>query len=140
MIKRFAVLTCTALMAAQLAGPAGALAQETAFVPETVTTKERVDPGPKVFVNVQNWDGGPSVVRFYSTTDLSVVGTADAGSQSHFAISADGKTVYIASGYYSRLSSGTGEHVVRIFDVDTASLIKEIQLPVKYRNIPTMPR
>lgn len=131
MIKKISVLTCSAMLAAQVAAPASVLAQDVAFVPETVTAKERVDPGPKVFVNVQNWDGGPSVVRFYSTADLSVVGTADAGSQSHFAISGDGKTVYIASGYYSRLSSGTGEHVVRVFDVDTASLVKEIQLPVK---------
>lgn len=131
MIKKISVLACTTVIAAQLAGPAGVRAQEAEFVPETVTAKERVDPGPKVFVNVQNWDGGPSVVRFYSTKDLSVVGTVDAGSQSHFAVSADGKTVYMASGYYKRLTSGPGEHVVRIFDVDTASLIKEIELPVK---------
>lgn len=131
MANTFSVLTCSALLAAQLAAPASVLAQDDTFVPETLTAKERVDPGPKVFVNVQNWGGGPSVVRMYSADDLRVVGTADAGAQSHFAISGDGKTIYIASGFYSRLSSGTAEHVLRIFDTDTASLTKEIQLPVK---------
>ncbi len=131
MANRFSLLTCSAVLALQLAVPNLAQAQEETFVPETLTAKEMVDPGPKVFVNVQNWGGGPSVVRFYSADDLRVVGTADAGAQSHFAISADGKTVYIVSGYYSRLSSGTAEHVLRIFDADTASLTKEVQLPVK---------
>ncbi len=131
MAKKFLVLTCSALLAAQMAAPHAAWAEDEAFVPEKISAKEHVDPGPKVFVNVQNWSGGPSVVRMYSADDLSVVGTADAGAQSHFAISGDGKTIYIVSGYYSRLSSGTGEHVLRIFDTDTATLTKEIQLPLK---------
>lgn len=131
MANKLTVLTCSALLAGQLAAPASAWAQDDAFVPETLSAKERLDPGPKVFVNVQDWGGGPSFVRIYSADDLSIMGTADAGAQSHFAISGDGKTVYIISGYYSRLSSGTGEHVLRIFDTDTATLTKEIQLPVK---------
>lgn len=131
MANTYLALACSALLASSLALPASAWAQDETFVPETISAKATVDPGPKVFVNVQNWSGGPSVVRFYSADDLSVVGTADAGAQSHFAISQDGKAVYIVSGYYSRLSSGTGEHVLRIFDVDTASLTKEIVLPLK---------
>ena len=131
MANKLTVLTCSALLAGQLAAPASAWAQDDTFVPETLSAKERLDPGPKVFVNVQDWGGGPSFVRIYSADDLSIMGTADAGSQSHFAISGDGKTVYIISGYYSRLSSGTGEHVLRIFDTETATLTKEIQLPVK---------
>mgnify|MGYP000961338212 CR=1 FL=1 len=89
MANRFSLLTCSAMLALQLAVPNLAQAQEETFVPETLTAKEMVDPGPKVFVNVQNWGGGPSVVRFYSADDLRVVGTADAGAQSHFAISAE---------------------------------------------------
>lgn len=130
MAKKISVLTCTAVLAA-LAAPAGIWAQDDTFVPETLSAKERVDPGPKVFVNVQNWGGGPSLVRFYSADDLSLVGTVNGGAQSHFALSRDGKTVYMVSGFYSRLSSGTGEHVLQVFDVDTATLTKEIQLPVK---------
>ena len=131
MANTYLVLACSALLASQLALPAHSWAQDDTFVPETLSAKATVDLGPKVFVNVQNWSGGPSVVRFYSADDLSVVGTVDAGAQSHFAISKDGKTVYMASGFYSRLSSGEGEHVLQIFDVDTATLTKEIQLPLK---------
>lgn len=131
MATKLTVLTCTALLAG-LAAPAGAWAQDDdTFVPETVTAKEFVDPGPKVFVNVQNWGGGPSLVRFYNADDLALVGTVNGGAQSHFALSQDGKTVYMISGFYSRLSSGDAEHVLQIFDVDTATLTKEIQLPVK---------
>ncbi len=130
MANRFSALAGLAL-GAQLMSVGAVLAQDDTFVPETVTMKETVAPGPKVFVNVQNWGGGPSVVRFYSADDLSVVGTVDAGAQSHFAISQDGKTVYMASGFYSRLSSGKGEHVLQVFDVETATLTKEIVLPFK---------
>lgn len=130
MANRFSALAGLAL-GAQLMSVGAVLAQDDTFVPETVTMKETVAPGPKVFVNVQNWGGGPSVVRFYSADDLSVVGTVDAGAQSHFAISLDGKTVYMASGFYSRLSSGKGEHVLQVFDVETATLTKEIVLPFK---------
>lgn len=130
MANRFSALAGLAL-GAQLMSVGAVLAQDDTFVPETVTMKETVAPGPKVFVNVQNWGGGPSVVRFYSADDLSVVGTVDAGAQSHFAISQDGKTVYMASGFYNRLSSGKGEHVLQVFDVETATLTKEIVLPFK---------
>ncbi len=137
MAKTLSVLLGTALLAG-LAAPQVAWAQDDeTFVPETVTAKERVDPGPKVFVNVQNWGGGPSLVRFYSADDLALVGTVNGGAQSHFALSQDGKTVYMISGFYSRLSSGDAEHVLQIFDVDTATLTKEIQLPSRSPNTPT---
>ncbi|WP_171015696.1 amine dehydrogenase large subunit [Devosia sp. FKR38] len=111
--------------------PTLAFAQAEEFVPETVTTKERMDPGQNVFVNMQNWGGGPSVAYIYDAKDLTLKGSVSGGSQSHFTISADGNTAYMASGYYPRYDSGAGEHVLQIFDVPTNALTKEIVLPYK---------
>lgn len=131
MANKFSVLACLATLAAQLASVEAALAQDGTFVPETVTMKETIDPGPKVFVNMQNWSGGPSAVFIYASADLAHLGTLSGGAQSHFAVSGDGKTAYMISGFYSRLQSGDAEHVLQVFDVDTATQTKEIQLPVK---------
>lgn len=118
-------LTCSLFSAAQ------AIAQDAAFVPEVAGMKPAMDPGPNVFVNMQNWGGGPSVVYIYSADDLTLKGSVSGGAQSHFTLSRDGKTIYLASGFYSRLASGKGEHVLQIFDVDTNTLKKEIVLPFK---------
>ncbi|WP_417308723.1 amine dehydrogenase large subunit [Devosia sp.] len=111
--------------------PLSALAEDEAFVPETLTTRETMEPGPNVFVSVQNWGGGPSVAYIYSADDLHLKGSVSGGSQSHFTLSADGATAYMASGYYPRYDSGDGEHVLQIFDVATNTLTKEILLPYK---------
>ena len=111
--------------------PVGVFAQEDEFVPETLTAKAEMDPGPNVFVSVQNWGGGPSVAVIFSADDLHRKGSVSGGSQSHFTLSADGKTAYMASGYYPRYDSGEGEHVLQVFDVATNALTKEILLPYK---------
>ncbi|MBE0579563.1 amine dehydrogenase large subunit [Devosia sp.] len=111
--------------------PVTAFAQDDEFVPETLTAKAEMDPGPNVFVNVQNWSGGPSVGYIYSAEDLTRKGSVSGGSQSHFTISRDGTTAYMASGYYPRYDSGDGEHVLQIFDVATNTLTKEIPIPYK---------
>jgi methylamine dehydrogenase heavy chain len=111
--------------------PVAAFAQDDEFVPETLTAKAEMDPGPNIIVSVQNWNGGPSVGYIYSADDLHLKGSVSGGSQSHFTLSADGKTAYMASGYYPRYDSGAGEHVLQIFDVQKNALTKEILLPYK---------
>lgn len=111
--------------------PVAAFAQDDEFVPETLTAKAAMDPGPNVFVNVQNWANGPSVGYIYSADDLTRKGSVSGGSQSHFTISRDGTKAYMASGYYPRYDSGDGEHVLQIFDVASNTLTTEILLPYK---------
>jgi methylamine dehydrogenase heavy chain len=111
--------------------PVAAFAQDDEFVPETLTAKAAMDPGPNVFVNVQNWANGPSVGYIYSADDLTRKGSVSGGSQSHFTISRDGTKAYMASGYYPRYDSGDGEHVLQIFAVASNTLTTEILLPYK---------
>ena len=111
--------------------PLYAVAQDDTFVPETVTAKEAMDPGPNVFVNKQNWGGGPSAIYIYGAEDMRLKGSVSGGAQSHFTVTADGATAYLVSGFYSRLASGTGEHVLQIYDVATNALRSEIVLPFK---------
>ena len=131
MATKLSALLGAACLVGGIAGPACALAQDTQFVPETPTAKEAMDPGPNVFVNMQNWGGGPSAIYVYSADDLKLKGSVSGGAQSHFTTSRDGKTIYLVSGFYSRLASGSGEHVLQIFDVATNRIQKEIVLPFK---------
>lgn len=129
-IKKTALLV-TAGLTSIMAATVAVHAEEADFVPEQATTKEAMDPGPKVFVNMQNWGGGPSAIYIYSAEDLALKGSVSGGAQSHFTLSKDGRTIYLVSGFYSRLASGKGEHVLQIFDTDTNMLKKEIVLPFK---------
>lgn len=131
MAHKLSAALCAACLIGNAAMVGSALGEDTEFVPETVSTKERMDPGPNVFVNMQNWRGGPSAVYFYSADDLTLKGSVSGGAQSHFAVSKDGNTVYLVSGFYSRLASGSGEHVLQVFDVPTNTLKTEIVLPFK---------
>ena len=105
-------------------------ADQPAFEFETPSVRETIAPGPNIFVNSQGWDSA-SAVRVYGTDDLDFKGIMSAGFQGNSAVSADGKTLYYVSGYYSRLSYGDSEHVLQIFDVDRLTPIAEIQLPLK---------
>lgn len=131
MANTLSALLGVACLIGAVAGPASAFGQDAQFVPERATTKETIDPGPNVFVNVQNWRGGPSAVYIYSADDLTLKGSVSGGAQSHFTLSKDGKTIYLVSGFYSRLASGHGEHVLQIFDTATNRIQKEIVLPLK---------
>ena len=111
--------------------PVPAFAQDDEFVPETPTAKAEMEPGPNVFIPVQNWANGPSVSYIYSADDLTRKGSVSGGSQSHFTLSRDGTKAYMASGYYPRYDSGDGEHVLQVFDVATNTLTTEILLPYK---------
>ena len=105
-------------------------ADQPAFEFETTSVRETIEPGPNIFVNSQGW-GSASNVLVYGAEALDFKGTMSAGFQGNSAVSADGKTVYYVSGYYSRMSYGDAEHVLQIFDVDRLTPVEEIQLPLK---------
>ncbi|ODT81211.1 MAG: hypothetical protein ABS76_12225 [Pelagibacterium sp. SCN 64-44] len=115
-------------MAGPLLASSAAWAQDEDFVPETITAKERMDPGPYVFVNQMDT---ASTIHVYSADDMRVTGSFSGGSWGMFALSKDGQTGYIASGFYSRIAYGDVENVLQIFDVATNRPVKEIILPAK---------
>ncbi|MGZ9810805.1 amine dehydrogenase large subunit [Pseudoroseicyclus sp. H15] len=116
-------------LAAQTAAAQDA-ADQPAFEFETTSVRETIEPGPNIFVNMQGWDSASSI-RVYGAEDLGFKGIMSAGLQGNSAVSADGKTVYYVSGYYSRFSYGDAEHVLQIFDVDRLNPVREIELPLK---------
>ncbi|MFT8422970.1 MAG: amine dehydrogenase large subunit [Gluconacetobacter sp.] len=109
--------------------PVGAWADDAAFVPEVVSVKERMSPGPNVFVN--QMDMATSTIYIFSTKDLTLKGNVSGGSWGLATLSRDGNTAYMASGFLSRVAYGTGEDVLQIFDVPTNTVKKEIILPYK---------
>lgn len=128
MALKIPTLICLACMAGPLLAPSAAWAQDEDFVPETITAKERMDPGPYVFVNQMDT---ASTIHVYSADDMRVTGSFSGGSWGMFALSKDGQTGYIASGFYSRIAYGDVENVLQIFDVATNRPVKEIILPAK---------
>lgn len=128
MALKIPTLICLACMAGPLLAPGTAWAEDEDFVPETVSTKERMDPGPYVFVNQMDT---ASTIHVYSADDMRVTGSFSGGSWGMFALSKDGETGYIASGFYSRIAYGKAENVLQIFDVATNRPVKEIILPTK---------
>jgi len=128
MAPKIPTLICLTCMVGTVLSPSAAWAQDEEFVPETVTVKERMDPGPYVFVNQMDT---ASTIHVYSAQDMRVTGSFSGGSWGMFALSKDGETGYIASGFYSRIAYGDVENVLQVFDVATNRPIKEVILPAK---------
>lgn len=125
-LSTIALATC--LAATALTSVAARAQDEEDFVPEVLSTKERMDPGPYVFVNEMDV---ASTIWVYSAQTMEKLGSFSAGSWGMFTLSKDGATAYTASGFYSRIAYGNVENVLQIFDVATNRPIKEIILPTK---------
>lgn len=111
-----------------LAGPTVAPAQD--FVPETVTMKPAIDPGPNVFVNQQQWIGAGAIAVFDQET-LKLKALLPTGAMGQALVSADGKTAWAQSSFLKRTTYGPNEMVLTRYDVNTATLGPEVILPPK---------
>jgi methylamine dehydrogenase heavy chain len=100
------------------------------FKPEVITTRERIDPGPNVFVN-QMEIRGPGALAVFSRDTLAFKGLISAGTFGQMYISPDSKTAYTANTYMRRAVRGEVEQTLEIYDVATMVLKKEILLPPK---------
>ncbi|GAA4490369.1 amine dehydrogenase large subunit [Gluconacetobacter tumulicola] len=109
--------------------PIAVHADEAAFVPETVTVKTRISPGPNVLVNQMGM--ASSTLYIYSAQDLTLKGSVSGGAWGLSTLSRDGNTAYMASSFFSRITYGTGEDILQVFDVPTNTVRKEIRLPFK---------
>lgn len=112
----------------------GAAAAEEGFVPEKLTVEERIPPGPNVFVVDQRWDGA-SKVSVIGVDKLDRRGTISAGLIAQFALSPDRKTLYTASAYAKRITSGPTEAVLQEFDVETLKDKREIAVSEKMAQV-----
>lgn len=117
-----------AAVSAALAFTPTAFAAE--FVPEVVTVKPAIDPGPNVFVYQLELKGAGSIAVF-DQKDLAFKGLMTAGSLGQMTVAPDGKTAYGQSSYLKRITHGPNEQVVEVYDVPTLSITKEIALPPK---------
>lgn len=109
--------------------PLAVHADDASFVPETVSVKTRMSPGPNVVVNQMGM--ASSTLYIYSARDLTLKGSVSGGGWGLSTLSRDGNTAYMASSFFSRITYGTGEDVLQIFDVPTNTVKKEIRLPFK---------
>lgn len=121
---RPALLALTALGALTPA----ARAQE--FVPEVVTTKPAIDPGPNVFVSQQQWIGAGTIAVFDQET-LKLKELLPTGSMSLMLPSADGQKAYAVSSFMKRITYGENEMVLTSYDVPSGALGPEVVLPPK---------
>lgn len=99
------------------------LAQQPAeFVPEQVTTKADVGPGPHLFV------AGDQRIHVIDPIKLKYLGQISTGGRAQYAFSAKGDEVYIATSFYSRGWTGEREDVLQIYD--TTTLAAKAEYPV----------
>lgn len=92
------------------------------FVPEQVTTKPDVGPGPHLYV------AGDQRIHVIDPLQLKYLGQISTGGRAQYAFSSKGDEVYIATTFYSRGWSGEREDVLQVFD--TTTLAAKTEYPV----------
>lgn len=102
---------------------AGVFAQQPpTFVPEQVTTKTDVGPGPHLFV------AGDQRIHVIDPLKLKYLGQISTGGRAQYAFSSRGDEVYIATSFYSRGWTGEREDILQIYD--TTTLAAKSEYPV----------
>ena len=110
-----------------LAAAPGMAQSEAEF--DEVQVKARVDPGPNLFAIEQSWDGASRYHVLAADGDMAYKGQLSTGSIAQGTVSADGKTAYTVSVYLERITRGPMKAYLEIFDAETATLRREIELP-----------
>ena len=98
------------------------LAQQPEFVPEQVTVKADVGPGPHLFV------AGDQRIHVIDPLKLEYQGQISTGGRAQYTFSSKGDVVYIATTFYSRGWTGDREDVLQVFD--TTTLEAKAEYPV----------
>jgi methylamine dehydrogenase heavy chain len=92
------------------------------FVPEQVTTKVDVGPGPHLYV------AGEQRIHVIDPIKLKYLGQISTGGRVQYAFSAKGDEVYLATTFYSRGWTGEREDVLQVYD--TTTLAAKTEYPV----------
>lgn len=96
------------------------------FRPERIGVEKTIKPGPNVYVMDQSWSGATNIT-FLSADNLKTKGSISTGLIAQMDISMDKKSLYTASTYPKRIVWGPIDAVVQKFDIQTASLAKEME-------------
>ena len=113
---------------ALVAAPVSAQSEADAAFDE-VHVKARLDPGPNLFALETSWDGASRYHVLAAAGDMAYKGQLSTGSMAQGTVSADGKTAYTVSVYMERITRGAMKAYLEIFDAETATLRREIELP-----------
>lgn len=106
--------------------------------PEILTVEETIPEGPNLFALDGSWNGA-SNVYILGLDDLAMKGNLSPGLQANMVLTADGSTLYTSSNYNTRIVYGPTTSVIHEFDVATASITREIEVPAKLAMVEPQP-
>lgn len=124
LFRTAAVMIC-ALVSLQTARVA---AQE-AFVPETLSVKERIEPGPKLYFVEQSWSGASRMHIWGATGDMPYLGQFTTGLMAQGTVNRAGTTGYAMGVYMDRIVRGPMHQYLQVFDTATLEVAQEIEIP-----------
>ncbi len=126
------MLLCLSVLTA-LGYTCASQADET-FRPERIGVEKTIKPGPNVYVMDQSWSGATNIT-FLSGDTLQTKGSLSTGLIAQMDLSADRKSLYTASVYPKRIVWGPVDAVVQKFDIQTATLNKEMETSPKMAEV-----
>lgn len=122
-----AIIRIGAALAACLWAQTGAIAAED-LPPDVLGVKPTIDMStPNVFLFDDNFQVATRI-HVLSGANLDYKGQIPSGYIVEPYLPPDGKTLYMATSYYSRYTSGTREDMIEVYDV--ASLSKKAEIPI----------
>lgn len=95
--------------------------------PEVFYVEEGITEGPYIFAVNGSWGGASNIYTL--GTDLDMKGNVSPGLQPAATVSADSSKLYVMSNYNERIVWGETTSVIQEFDVQTQSLLREIEVP-----------
>lgn len=95
--------------------------------PEVFYVEESISEGPYIFALSGSWKGASQVYTL--GTDLTMKGNVSPGLQPMVTVTADASKMYVSSNYNERIVWGETTSVIQEFDVQTQTLLREIEVP-----------
>lgn len=95
--------------------------------PEVFYVEEGITEGPYIFAVSGSWSGASNVYTLGQ--DLDLKGNVSPGLQPAATVTADASKIYAMSNYNTRIMWGETTSVIQEFDVQTQSLLREIEVP-----------
>ena len=94
--------------------------------PETVEVLKEITPGPNVYITAR--DGGGGAIYIFDQ-EGTYKGDLPTGKYMQFKPSKDGKTGYLTTIYYERISHGPAKAYFQAYDLITLALKSEVEIP-----------
>lgn len=108
------------------------------LTPETLTIEKTIKAGPNMVVLDMGMNGG-SPLYVLSADDLTMKGNMGSGTAAQMVLAGDAKTLYTASTYYKRYTTGAIEAVITEWDLPTLTAKREIPISEKMAQVDSQP-